>query len=157
MNQSSNLHEFVEIAEKKFPSFAIVTFNSAEVWSNRNVLMHLYSSHVNLLKGLKFFIILKSLTTKFMEIYFHLVALAIPPLQMKTHKSKLIKPECRKFSWVRYEFQCDKSGSKIKVLSAILKKKWSWGALYILIIWDMLQKHKCSSRSFFFLILLVKP
>ena len=46
MNQSSNLNEFVEIAQKKFPSFVIVivAFNSAEVWSNTNVLMNPYLS-----------------------------------------------------------------------------------------------------------------
>ena len=30
MNQSSNLNEFVEKAQKKFPSFGKVAFNSAE-------------------------------------------------------------------------------------------------------------------------------
>ena len=42
---------------------------------------------------------------------------------MKTDKSKLIKPECGKFYWVSYEFQCDKSGSKIKVLPAMCERK----------------------------------
>ena len=37
MNQSSNVKEFVEIAQKKFPSFIIVALNSDEVWSNTNV------------------------------------------------------------------------------------------------------------------------
>ena len=45
MNQSSNLDEFVGIAQKKLTSFVIVAANSAEVWSNTNVLMDLYSSH----------------------------------------------------------------------------------------------------------------
>ena len=31
MNQPSNLNEFVKIAQKKFPSFVIVAFNSTEV------------------------------------------------------------------------------------------------------------------------------
>ena len=52
MNQSSNLNEFVEITQKKFAS---VAFNSAEVWSNANVLMDRYSSHFKPLKGTKTF------------------------------------------------------------------------------------------------------
>ena len=55
MNQIPNLIEFVEIPRKKFPSFVIVAFNSAEVWSNTNVLMDHYSSHFKPLKGTKTF------------------------------------------------------------------------------------------------------
>ena len=57
MNQSSNLNEFLEIAQKKFLSFVIVVvaFNSAEVWSNTNVLMHPYLSYFKPLKGTKTF------------------------------------------------------------------------------------------------------
>ena len=55
MNQCSNLKEFVGIAQKKFPSFIIVAFNSAEVWSNTNVLMDHYSSQFKSLKGTKTF------------------------------------------------------------------------------------------------------
>ena len=38
----TNLIEFVEIAQKKFSSFVIVAFNSAEVWSDTNFLMDCY-------------------------------------------------------------------------------------------------------------------
>ena len=55
MNQSSNVKEFVEIAQKKFPSFIIVALNSDEVWSNTNVLMDHYSSQFKSLKGTKTF------------------------------------------------------------------------------------------------------
>ena len=55
MNQSSNLNEFLKIAQKKFPSFVIVAFNSAEVWSDTNVLMDCYLSHFKPLKGTKTF------------------------------------------------------------------------------------------------------
>ena len=53
MNQSSNLDEFVEIAQKKFPSFVIVivAFNSAEIWSNTTVLIDPSSSYFKPLKG----------------------------------------------------------------------------------------------------------
>ena len=52
MNPSANLNEIVEIAQKKSPSFAIVAFNSTEVWSN-TLLMDRYSSHFKPLKGTK--------------------------------------------------------------------------------------------------------
>ena len=55
MKKSSNLNEFVEIAQKKFPSLVIVAFNSAEVWSNNNALMDQYSSHFKPHKGTKTF------------------------------------------------------------------------------------------------------
>ena len=55
MNQSLNLNEFLEIAQKKFPSLIIVAFNSAKVWSNNNALMDHYSSHFKPLKGTKTF------------------------------------------------------------------------------------------------------
>ena len=38
----TNLNEFVEVAQKKFSSFVIVAFNSAEVWSDTNFLMDCY-------------------------------------------------------------------------------------------------------------------
>ena len=38
-------------------------------------------------------------------------------------KSKFIKSECGKFHRVRYEFQCEKSGTTIKVLPAMYEKK----------------------------------
>ena len=45
-------------------------------------------------------------------------------------KLKFIKPDWGKFYWVRYEFQCEKDGTTIKVLPVMRKKKkkWSWGA-----------------------------
>ena len=55
MKKSSNLNEFVEIAQKKFPSLAIVVFNSAKGWSNNNALIDHYSSHCKPLKGTKTF------------------------------------------------------------------------------------------------------
>ena len=60
-----------------------------------------------------------------MEIYFHLVS---PPCHSSSgnenkDKSKLIKPECGKFYWVRYELQCERGGTTIKVLPAMCKKK----------------------------------
>ena len=125
MNQSSNLNEFVEIAQKKFPSFVIVAFNSAEVWSNTNVLMDCYSSPLSHLKGLKLFIILKLLTTKSMEIYFHLVVLAILPLQlMKKINRNLLSLNV--VNAIEYGMNCDKwdkGGTKIKVLPAMCEKK----------------------------------
>ena len=76
------------------------------------------------LKKLKLFIILKLLTTKFMDIYFHLVS---PPYLSSSRnenkdRSKFIKPECGKFYWVRYELQCERGGTTIKVLPAMCKK-----------------------------------
>ena len=37
-------------------------------------------------------------------------------------KSKFIKPECGKFYRVRYQFQCEKGGTTIKVLPATCEK-----------------------------------
>ena len=59
-----------------------------------------------------------------MEIYFHLVS---PPCHSSSgnenkDKSKFIKPECAKFYWVRYELQCERGGTTIKVLPAMCKK-----------------------------------
>ena len=76
------------------------------------------------LKRLKLFIILKLLTTKFMDIYFHLVS---PPYFSSSRnenkdRSKFIKPECGKFYWVRYELQCEGGGTTIKVLPAMCEK-----------------------------------
>ena len=76
------------------------------------------------LKRLKLFIILKLLTTKFMVIYFHLVS---PPYLSSSRnenkdRSKFIKPECGKFYWVRYELQCERGGTTIKVLPAMCEK-----------------------------------
>ena len=34
-------------------------------------------------------------------------------------KLKLIKPECVKFYWVRYEYQCDRVGTAIEVLPTL--------------------------------------
>ena len=55
MNQSLNLNEFVVIAQTIFPSFVIVAFNSAEVWSNAYVFMDRYSSHFKPLKGTRIY------------------------------------------------------------------------------------------------------
>ena len=105
MNQSSNLNEFVEIAQKKSPSFVIVAFNSAWWIVTQVTLSHL--------KELKLFIILKLLTIKFIEIYPHLVVLAILPLQMKTKINRnSLSLSVINLSCV-YEFQSDKGGTKI--------------------------------------------
>ena len=91
MNQSSNLNEFVEIAQKKSPSFVIVAFNSAWWIITQVTLSHL--------KEPKLFIILKLLTIKFTWLS------DIPALGCPCHssfanenkdKSKFIKPECGK-------------------------------------------------------------
>ena len=79
MNQSSNLNEFVKITQNKFPSFVIVAFNSAEVWSNTNVLMDRYSSHFKPLKGSKTFHHTEIVKNK---IYGNLIVILL--LQMKT-------------------------------------------------------------------------
>ena len=63
MNQSSKLNEFVEIAQKKSPSFFMVAINSAEVWSNTNILMDCNLSLAMPHEGLKLSIVLKLLTT----------------------------------------------------------------------------------------------
>ena len=34
--------------------------------------------------------------------------------------SKFIKPQCGKLYWVRYEFQCEKSGTTIKLLTTMI-------------------------------------
>ena len=123
MNQSSNLNEFVEIAQKKSPSFVIVAFNSAEVWSNTNVLMDHYSSHFKPLKRTKNF----HHTEIVNKIHGNLPSPGCPchssTANENKDKSKFIKPEGGKFHWVRYEFQCDKSGTKTKVLPAMCNKK----------------------------------
>ena len=51
----TDLNEFVGTAQKKFPSFVIVAFNSAEVRSNTNFLMDRYLGHSKPLKGTKTF------------------------------------------------------------------------------------------------------
>ena len=122
----------MEIAQKKFPSFAIVAFNSAEVWSNTNALMDHYSSHFQPLKGTKTFHHTEIVNNK---IHGNLLSPGCPCNSSATNenkdKSKLIKPECGKFYWVRYEFQCDKSGSKIKVLPAMCEKTMTLRSIYI--------------------------
>ena len=105
MNQSWNLNEFVKIAQKKFPSVLIAAFNSAEVWSNTNVLMDRYSSHLKSLKGTKTFHHTRIVNNK---IHGNLLSPSCPCHSSSANenkdKSKLIKPECGKFYWVRYEF-----------------------------------------------------
>ena len=98
MNQSSSLNEFVEMAQKKLPSFAIVAFNSAEVWSNTNVLMDRYTSHFKPLEGTKTFHHPEIVNNK---IHGNLLSPDCPwysssPNENKD-KSKFIKPECGKF------------------------------------------------------------
>ena len=127
MNQSSNLNEFVKIAQNKFPSFVIVASNSAEVWSNTNVLMDHYSSHFKPLKGTKTFHHTEIVNNK---IHGNLLSPGWPCHSSSANenkdKSKFIKSGSGKFYWVRYEFQWDKGGTKIKVLPAMCEKKWSW-------------------------------
>ena len=92
----------MEIAQKKFPSFAIVAFNSAEVWSNANVLMDRYSSHFKPLKGNKTFHHTEIVNNK---IHGNLLSPGCPcncsSANENKDKSKLIKPECGKFYWLR--------------------------------------------------------
>ena len=105
MNQSSNLNEFVEKAQKKFPSFGKVAFNSAEFWSNTNVLMDHFRSHFKPLKGTKNFHHTEIVNNK---IHGNLLSHSCPCHSASANenkdKSKFIKPECGKFYWVRYEF-----------------------------------------------------
>ena len=123
MNQSSNLDEFVEIAQKKFPSFVIVVavFNSAEVWSNTNILMDPYSSCFKPLKGTKTF----HHTEIVNKIHGNLLYRGCPCHSSSRNENedelKFIKPECCKFYWVRYEFQYEKCCTT-KVLPAMCKK-----------------------------------
>ena len=123
MNQRSNLNEFVEKAQKKFPSFVIVVFNSAEVWSNTNVLMDCYSSHFKPLKGTKTF---NHTEIDNNRIHGNLLSPSClchsSSANENKDKSKFIKSECDKFYWVRYEFQCEKCGATIKVLPAMCEK-----------------------------------
>ena len=77
----------MEIAQKKFPSFVIVAFDSAEISSNINVLTDRYSSQSKPLKETKTSHHTKIVNKKFMEVYLHLVLFAILPLQMKIHKT----------------------------------------------------------------------
>ena len=120
MNQSSNLNEFVEIVQKKFPFFVIVAFNSAEVWSNANVLMDCYSGHFKPLKRLHH----TELDNN--KIHGNLLSPGCLCHSSSANEnkdiSKLIKPECGKFYWVRYEFQCEKGDTTIKVSPAMCKK-----------------------------------
>ena len=127
---ATNLNEFVETTRKKFPSFVIVAFNSAEVWSNTNFLMDHYLSHSKPLKGTKTFHHIEIVNN---IIHGNLLSPDCPChsscANENEDKSKFIKLECGKFYWVRYEFQCEKGGTMIKVLPAMCKKKkWSWGA-----------------------------
>ena len=124
MSQSFNLNEFVEIGQKKYPSFVIVAFNSGKVWSNTNVLMDHYSTHFKPLKGTKTFHHTGIVNNK---VHGNLLSPCSPCHSSSANenkdKSKFIKPECGKFYWLRYEFQFDKGGTKIKVLLAMCKKK----------------------------------
>ena len=62
-------------------------------------------------------------------------------------KSKFIKPECGKFYWVRYEFQCEKGGTAIKVLPAMYEKNDLEEHLYF---WSMSQIRIILSKSYLF-------
>ena len=128
MNQNSYLNEFVEIAQKKFPAFVMVAFNSAEVWSSTNVLTDRYSSHFKPLKATKTFHHTEIVNNK---IHGKLLSPHCPCHSSSANenkdKSKFIKPECVKFYWVRSEFQCDRGGATIEVLPAMCERKWSWG------------------------------
>ena len=105
MNQSSNLNEFVETAQKEFPSFLIVAFNSADVWSNTNVLMDCYWSHFNSIKGTKTFHHTGIVNNK---IDGNSLSPGCPCHSSSANenkdKPKFIKSECGKFYWVRCEF-----------------------------------------------------
>ena len=98
MNQSSNLNEFVKIAQKKFPYFVMVALNSAEVSSETNVLMDCYLSHFKPLKGTKTFHHTESDNNK---IHGNLLSSGCSyhssSADENTGKSKFIKPECGKF------------------------------------------------------------
>ena len=91
MNQGLNLNEYVEIAQKKFPSFVIgiVAFNSAEVWSNTNILIDLYLIYFKPFKVTKLFIILKLLIHGNLPCH-------SSSTDENEEKPKFIKPECHK-------------------------------------------------------------
>ena len=134
MNQSLNLNESAEIAQKKLLSFLIVAFNYVQVWSNTNVLVDCYLSLFKSLKGIKTFYHTEIVNNKIHENVF---SPGCPchslPTNEKKGKSKFIKPECGKFYWVRYEFQCEKVGTIIKVLRAFVYKRVSNDYIYIYI------------------------
>ena len=125
MNQISNPSEFVELAQKIFPSFVIVAFNSAKVWSNTlGIVTRATISH---LKGLKSIIILKLVIMKFMKNYFHVVVFAIFPLQMKTKINQNLS-SLNVVNFIKY-------GMNFSVRNVVQQlrsyqqcaKKWYWG------------------------------
>ena len=120
-----------KIAQKKFPSFVIVivVFNSAEVLSNTNALTYPYSSHFKPLKGNKTSHHTEIVSNKIQEnlLYPGWLCHSSSTNENEDHydqffdQLKFIKPECYKFYLVRYEFQCEKGGTTIKVLPAMCK------------------------------------
>ena len=123
MNQISNLNEFVEIAQKKFPSFSHSCVNFAKVWSNTNVFMGPHSSHFKPLTGNKTFHHTEIVNNKIHGSLFYPGCPCHSSSANKNEdKSKIITPECCKLFWLRYEFQCEKSGTTSKFLPAICKK-----------------------------------
>ena len=123
-----NLNEIVETEQKKFPSFFLVAFDSAEVLYS----MDSYLSHSKPLKGTKTFPHIKIVNK---EIHGNLLSPDCPchssSANQNKDKSKFIKPERGKFHWVRYEFQCEKGGTTIKVLPAMCKKNYLEEHLFI--------------------------
>ena len=109
MNQSSNLNEFVGIAQKKSPSFVIVAFNSAEVWSNTNILMDRYLSLFKPLKGIK---------------TFHHTEI----VNNKIHES-LLSHGCPDHSSSANETKINQNSLSLSVVHLI---KWYWGAFIFL-------------------------
>ena len=142
MNQSSNLNEFVKIAQKKFPYFVMVALNSAEVSSDTNVLMDCYSSHFKPLKGTKTFHHTENDNNK---IHGNLLSPGCPCHSSSANenkdKSKFIEPECGKFYWVRYEFQCRKGDTTIKVLPAMCEKSDLEEHLYFWSVSQVINKY----------------
>ena len=82
-----------------------------------------YSSHSKPLKGTKTFHHIEIVNN---IIHGHLLSPGCPChsscANENEDKSKFIKPECGKFYQVRYEFQCKKGGTMIKILPAMCKK-----------------------------------
>ena len=122
INKSLNESKFRSkwIAQKKFPPFVISAFNSDEVWSNTDVLMDCYFKPLKRTKTFHYTEIVNY------KIHGNLQSPGCPCHSSSANenkdKSKFFKPEHGKSCWERYEFQCERSGTTIKVLSAMCKK-----------------------------------
>ena len=136
INKSLNESKFKSkwIAQKKFPPFVISAFNSDEVWSNTDVLMDCYFKPLKRTKTFHYTEIVNY------KIHGNLQSPGCPCHSSSANenkdKSKFFKPEHGKSCWERYEFQCERSGTTIKVLPAMCKKNDLEEHLYF---WSMSQ------------------